>query len=350
MADQEVDAAYVTRPVSIAYLTGFHADTYERLMALVVRLDSATLIVPAIEHDRAARTAGDYGVVGWRDGEDPYTHVRDELKGDDSVAVEKDHLTLRGAEALQAMTGARGLGDVSGEIRSLRRVKNAVELEKLRRAAEITDRAYEDVVVGLRAGQSELEVAAAIATAINAHGGALAFEPSVQFGVHSADPHHHPSHRTLAAADSFVLLDFGAAFEGYNADTTRVLVPRLHDDMQSELHRVVLEAHDAAIAAVRAGVTAGEVDAAARRVIDQAGHGEHFFHRVGHGLGLEVHEDPSLDPGSALVLEAGMVATIEPGVYLPGYGGVRIEDDIVVEARGCRVLTHADRSLRVITS
>jgi Xaa-Pro aminopeptidase len=118
---------------------------------------------------------------------------------------------------------------------------------------------------------------------------------------------------------------------------------------QLEIHRLVLAAHDAAIDAVRAGVTTGAVDAAARKVIDDAGHGEHFFHRIGHGLGLEAHEDPSLDPGSDIVLEAGMVFTVEPGIYFPSWGGVRIEDDVVVEAAGCRVLTKADRSLRVVS-
>jgi Xaa-Pro aminopeptidase len=114
------------------------------------------------------------------------------------------------------------------------------------------------------------------------------------------------------------------------------------------MHQVVLDAHDAAIAAVRPGVTTGDVDAAARDVIERAGYGERFFHRVGHGLGLEGHEDPSLDPGSRTVLEPGMVFTVEPGVYIPGFGGVRIEDDVAVTADGCRLLTRADRSLRVV--
>jgi Xaa-Pro aminopeptidase/Xaa-Pro dipeptidase len=157
-----------------------------------------------------------------------------------------------------------------------------------------------------------------------------------------------PTGRKLSAGD-LVLLDFGAAFDGYKADTTRMAVVGEPGEKDAEIHRLVLEAHDAAIAAVRAGTTTGAVDAAARRVIDAAGMGDRFFHRTGHGLGLEEHEDPSLDPGSSTVLEVGMVFTIEPGVYIPGWGGVRIEDDVVVEPSGCRLLTKADRSLRVIT-
>ena len=156
-----------------------------------------------------------------------------------------------------------------------------------------------------------------------------------------------PTSRKLAAGD-FVLLDFGAAFDGYLADTTRMAVVGDPSDRHKEIHSLVLAAHDAAIAAVRAGTTAGAVDSAARQVIDAAGMGDRFFHRTGHGLGLEAHEDPSLDPGSATVLEDGMVFTIEPGVYISGWGGVRIEDDLVVERSGCRLLTSADRSLRVV--
>jgi len=347
MADQEVDATYVTRPVSIAYLAGFHAETQERLMALTVRQEGATLIVPAIERDHAVQVAGDFGVVAWRDGEDPYTLVREALAGADVIAVEKDHLTVRSAEALQAMTGVRALADVSGEVRALRRTKSPAELEKLRRAADITDKAHEDVIGRIRVGQTELEVAAMIAAAISARGGTLAFDSLVQFGAHSAFPHHHPSNRVLRTGD-LILLDFGAAYEGYHADTTRVAVAGAPSDAQSSMHELVLAAHDVAIEAVRGGVTAGSVDEAARSVFRAAEQAQHFIHRTGHGLGLEVHEDPSLDPGSAFLLEPGMVATIEPGLYVDGFGGVRIEDDVVVEARGCRLLTHSDRSLHVI--
>jgi Xaa-Pro aminopeptidase/Xaa-Pro dipeptidase len=158
-----------------------------------------------------------------------------------------------------------------------------------------------------------------------------------------------PTSRLLALGD-FVLLDFGAAFDGYKADTSRMGVVGEPSARHLEIHQLVLDAHDAGIEAVRPGLTTGDIDAAARRVIEAAGYGDRFFHRTGHGLGLEAHEEPSLDPGSQMVLEAGMVFTVEPGIYIPGWGGVRIEDDLVVEEDGCRLLTKADRSLRVIQS
>jgi len=346
MADHHADAAYITRPVSIGYLTGFHAEPFERLMALAVRPDSAALIVPALEQQKAAGQAS-AEVVSWRDGEDAYALVGEALKSCVKVGVEKEHVTLLAAEALTARTGVREMLDVGPEIRRLRRTKSETEVDKLQRAAAITDRAGEELFARLRAGQTELEVSLLLGTLIGELGGTLAFESLVQSGPNSALPHLHPTSRQLSHGD-IVLLDFGAAVDGYKADTTRMAVIGEPSARHAEIHQLVLDAHDAAIAAVRAGVTTGDVDAAARRVIDAAGYGDRFFHRTGHGLGLEAHEEPSLDPGSKTVLGTGMVFTIEPGVYIPGWGGVRIEDDILVEEGGCRVLTIADRSLRVI--
>lgn len=348
MEQNALEAAYITRPVSIAYLTGFRAEPHERLMALAVRPDRATLIVPALEQENAATNSDQATVVGWRDGEDPFELVRDALENCTRLGVEKEHLTVQAAEALASRVGARELVDAGPEIRRLRRIKSSAELEKLARAGVITDAVTEEVMLRLHAGQSELSVAVAVGAAIAAYGATLSFETLVQSGPNSALPHHQPSDRALKAGE-LVLLDFGAAFEGYRADTTRMAVVGEPNARQLEIHDLVLAAHDAAIEAVHAGATTGDVDSAARKVIEAAGLGDRFFHRIGHGLGLEAHEDPSLDPGSDTVLEAGMVFTIEPGIYIPLWGGVRIEDDVVVEATGCRLLTKADRSLRMVS-
>ncbi len=348
MAQHDLEAVYLTRPVSIAYLTGFSTDPHERLMAFVIRRDQATLIVPAIEHENAVRQqSAQADVVSWRDGEDPHALVRDALEEAGRLGVEKDHLTLLAAEGLRSRAGVRDLVDVAPEVRRLRRTKSPAEVEKLARAAAITDAVTDEVIGVLSAGMSELAVANLLGASITAHGANLSFDSSVQSGANSAVPHHRPSGRALSGGD-LLLLDFGAEFEGYHADTTRMAVVGASNARQIEIHGLVLQAHDAAVAAIHAGTTAGAVDAAARDVVVAAGLGDRFFHRTGHGLGLEIHEDPSLDPGSTAVLETGMVMTIEPGVYFPGWGGVRIEDDVVVEAKGCRVLTKADRGMRVI--
>ena len=347
MASRDLDAAYITRPVSIAYLTGVHAEPYERLMALAVKAGRATLIVPALERENAERAKPDADIDSWRDGEDPYRLVHKALHGSARLGVEKEHLTVAAAEALRERLGTHELVDVAHEIRRLRRTKSFAELEKLAQAAAITDAVTEEIVGSLHPGQTELEVAVALGGSIGAAGGTLAFETLVLSGPNSALPHGRASGRRLEAGD-LVLLDFGAAHEGYKADTTRMAVVGEPSARQREIHRLVLAAHDAAIDAVKAGTTTGAVDSAARTVIEGAGLGDQFFHRTGHGLGLETHEDPSLDPGSTTVLEVGMVFTVEPGVYIPGWGGVRIEDDVVVEEDGCRLLTGADRSLRVV--
>ncbi len=348
MANRHVNALYVTRPVSIAYLTGFEANPHERLMALAIRREGATLIVPALEEEKAKARAADADIVAWRDGENPWDLVREALGKLAEIGVEKEHLSLHAAETITTITGASELVDVGPEIRRRRLTKSEEEIEKLQRAAAITDEAGERVIAQLRAGMSEVEVGLLMASAIGDLGGRLSFPTLVQSGPNSSLPHWEPSSRKLSAGD-LVLLDFGASFGGYRADSTRMAVIGEPSAKQREIHELVLAAHDAAIAVARAGATTGDVDSAARRVIEAGGYGEQFFHRIGHGIGLEDHEDPSLDPGSKTVLEVGMTFTVEPGVYIPGWGGVRIEDDVVVvEEGGCRVLTKADRSLRVI--
>ncbi len=346
MAAEGVEAAHLTDPVSIAYLTGFRTDPHERLMALAVRASGAVLVVPGLEAD-SARTAAAAGVEvrGWRDGEDPLQAVAEALgPAPGRLAVETERLTLAAFERLTSRVAAGDVVDAGAAVRGMRLRKRPDELALMERAAVISDRVLAALAAGLRLGTSELEVAGRITTLIAAEGAEPAFESIVQFGTNSAQPHLRPTSRPLATGD-LVLLDFGAAWQGYRADITRTLIAGEPDDRQREVHRLVLEAHDRALAAVRPGLCAGEVDEAARRVIREAGHGDHFQHRVGHGLGLELHEDPSLDPGSALVLEAGMTFTVEPGLYIPGWGGVRIEDDVVVEAAAGRSLTGAGRAL-----
>jgi Xaa-Pro dipeptidase len=346
MAASGAGAACLTDPVSIAYLTGFATNPHERLMALVVRDGHAVLVVPGLEEESASAAASGVAVRAWRDGEDPWALVAAALDGAAGrLAIEKGHLSLERWERLRDLAGGAEPVDAGAEVRRQRVRKTLAEIERLERAARLTDEVTERAMAELRPGRTELEVAAAIDHLVAAAGGRLSFATIAQSGPNSAQPHMGPSGRALGAGD-LVLLDFGAAVDGYKADITRTVVIGEPDDRQREVHALVLAAHDAAVAAVRPGATVGEVDEAARAVIRDGGLGDRFIHRIGHGLGLEAHEDPSLDPGGSAVLEPGMVITIEPGVYLPGWGGVRIEDDVAVEASGGRQLTAADRALR----
>ena len=347
MAGQQLEAAYLTNPITIAYLTGFFCHPAERLLALVVRPERAVLIVPGLERLRAEATATGVEIRDWKDGEDPYALVADALGGTPSIGVEKDHITLAAVETLRDRLDVEETLDAGTVLRRLRLRKSPAEVELLQRAAQITDQAAARVFDQIRPGMTEAEVSMLLTNAMVDAGGTPSFESLVQFGSNSALPHGGGGGRRLAPGD-LVLLDFGAAWQGYCADITRMGVVGEPSEEIQRMYDAVLRGHDAAVAVVRAGITAGEVDAAARDAITEAGYGDRFVHRVGHGLGLEVREDPSLDPGSPQRLEEGMVITIEPGVYVEGLGGIRIEDDVLVELDGGRVLTQDHRRLRVI--
>ncbi|MDQ6743894.1 MAG: Xaa-Pro peptidase family protein [Candidatus Dormibacteraeota bacterium] len=346
MESRAVSAVFISNPVSVAYLTGFSTEPHERLLALLLSRSRSVLVVPGLEEESASAAARGVTVRAWRDGTDPWAEVAAVLgaSGSGGLAVEKGDLRLEAWERLQAISGAGAPVDVGRQIRAMRARKRPDELARLKEAGRITDAMAERAIGAVRPGLRELELATEIALAVAEAGAQLSFETLVQSGPNSALPHLRPSVREFQPGE-LLLIDCGGAWEGYKADITRTIAVGGADRRQREVHDTVLHAHDAAVAAVRAGVRAGDVDRAAREVIEAAGYGEHFIHRTGHGLGLEAHEDPSLDPGSEVVLESGMVVTIEPGVYLPGWGGVRIEDDVVVEERGCRLLTNSWRGL-----
>ena len=344
---QGLPAAWISDPVSIAYLTGFRTDPHERLMGLALGRGGPVLVVPDLERESAEAATHGVEVVGWRDGEDPYRLAVGALGSVERLAAEKSHLTLAVAERLQAATGCREVVDAGELLRSLRASKRPDEVEKLARAAQITDAVAQRLVASLRPGETELEVATRLNNMLFEAGATLSFESIVQSGPNSAQPHLRPTARRLERGD-LVLLDFGGAVDGYRADLTRTVAIGEPDPRLREIHQLVVAANRAAVAAVRAGVTTGEIDEAARRVIRDGGHGDHFIHRVGHGIGLDAHEDPSLDPGSERPLEPGMAITIEPGVYIPGLVGVRIEDDVIVEVDGGRELTSSPRELQVV--
>lgn len=343
MAGAGVEATCVSDPLSIGYLTGFFANPHERVMALAVRRDGATLVLPTLERDNAVARAAGVSVVSYQDGDDALGLLREVLGRPATIAVERDHLSLARAEAI----GAIDSFDAGEVLLRLRAVKSSTELDLLQVAATRTDEVTERVLAELRPGMTEREVASRLDVLIREAGCAPAFGSIVQAGPNSAMPHLGPGERRLQAGD-LVLLDFGCRYARYNGDTTRMAVIGKPDARIREVYAAVLGAHDAGIAAIRAGALTGAVDAAARRVLAEAGLGEYFIHRLGHGLGLDAHEAPNLTPGATDILEEGNVVTVEPGVYIPGWGGIRIEDDVVVERDGARLLTNADRALKVI--
>jgi Xaa-Pro aminopeptidase len=234
------------------------------------------------------------------------------------------------------------------EVERLRREKDPEERAALAAAQAIADQAFEVLVGKLIEGVTERQVALDLDVSLRALGAdAVAFDTIVAFGENSAEPHHHPTDRALSTGD-LVKVDFGCVVHGYHSDMTRTLAFGEPSGRLREVYELVREAQQAGVHAVRAGATCGEVDRATRDPIREAGYGEQYRHSVGHGVGLEIHEQPWLRQGSADVLPAGTVVTVEPGVYVEGEGGVRIEDMVEVTADGGRVLPRTPKELIVL--
>ncbi len=252
------------------------------------------------------------------------------------LGFESNVVTVDGFDALvgelEEHQGSTELVRAAGTVEALREVKDAGEVALLRLACEAADAALADLVErgGLRPGRTEKEVARELESLMLDHGAdAISFETIVAAGPNSAIPHHRPTDAALAAGD-FVKIDFGALVAGYHSDMTRTFVLGSAADWQREIYQLVADAQRAGREALRAGADLREVDAAARQLIADAGYAENFGHGLGHGVGLQIHEAPGIGATSAGTLLAGSVVTVEPGVYLPGRGGVRIEDTLVV--------------------
>jgi Xaa-Pro aminopeptidase len=255
-----------------------------------------------------------------------------------------DHLALAQAAPCVALVG------LSGGVEDLRQIKDESEISAIREAIGFAERAFEMLRAGLREGETEKDTADALEGYLRRCGATGAsFPPIVAVGVNSARPHARPTTTTRIGEDDFVLIDWGATGRPYKSDLTRVLVTGKVTPKFEAIYRTVLRALEHGIAAIRPGVKAHDVDALARSVIEDAGFGRFFDHGLGHGLGMDIHEAPRVRKGSNVVLEPGMVFTVEPGIYLPDWGGIRIEDDVLVTPDGCEVLSRVPRSLESVS-
>jgi Xaa-Pro aminopeptidase len=327
----------VTNSVNVRYLTGFDSSNAALLVSgdrLVVATDGR-YVEAARSLDGIEVHAADRDVLAWLGGR------LGEL-ADGPVAFEADTVTVAGHQALSA-NGTRLL-PASGVVLGLRSVKDEWELEAIRRAGRITTAAYERLAQEPFVGRTEAAVAWSLEQALRDEGAdALAFPVIVASGPNSALPHHHPGEREIGSGET-VIVDAGALVDGYCADCTRTFATGPLPDELRQAYALCRSAQERALEAVRAGVTARDLDAIARTEIEESGLAP-VVHGLGHGVGLEVHELPVLRPTSTDVLAAGNVVTVEPGVYLAGKGGVRIEDLVVVGAEGPEVLTTFTKDL-----
>lgn len=342
-----LDAVVITHPTNRRYLTGFEGDDIppnESAGHVVIGRDRAVLVTSPLEAQRAQEQAAGFEI---------FDRVRPLARADAAVLKElgasrvgfeadaivyQDYVTLR-----DELDDGVELIPVGEMINDLRAVKTPDEIAIIERAVHITDEAFETVIAGIREGDSERAIALRLDTAMRELGaGGPAFPTIVASGPNAARPHHEPSDRTIAAGEPIVI-DMGAAVDGYCADLTRTVWVGEPDETIRAIYPVVRRALDEAERELRPGMSGREGDGIAREVIAGAGYGEFFPHSLGHGLGVRVHESPSLSPRADQPLIPGHVITIEPGIYLPGKGGVRIEDVAVVEEDGIRILTRAPK-------
>jgi Xaa-Pro aminopeptidase len=340
-----VDALLVTDPVNVRYLTGFTGSN----AALLVHADgdgASRFCTDGRYRTQAAAEVPDLETVIDRASALELAKQAPTL-GVERLGFESDAVTVDAYDALAEAAGGVRMHRVPGLVQRLRAVKDAVEVEALRRACAVGDAALADLLEagGLRPGRTEREVALDLEDRMRRHGAAgPAFETILAAGANSAVPHHRPTAAELRRGD-LVKLDFGALVDGYHSDMTRTVVLGRPADWQRELHALVTEAQAAGRAALAPGAEVTAVDAAARGVVERAGRGEEFVHGLGHGVGLQIHEAPYVGKTGTGTLSAGMVVTVEPGVYLAGRGGVRIEDTLVVRDDGPELLTHTTREL-----
>lgn len=328
------------------YLTGFRGST----SGVVVSADEAWFLCDFRYYEQAAAQVSDYEVDRVTGSLSARTGERLKTLGAIHAAFEPVYMTVAQAEAIQKTFGAP-LEPDNELVATMRQVKSPREIQKVRDALKLAEGVLGDLTGTLSAGISERELAAHIEYELKKRGASGAsFDTIVLFGSRTSLPHGEPGDARLQHGD-VVLLDFGCRLDGYCSDLTRTYAfSTIPDTWFTKIYEIVLAAQRRALEAARPGITARELDAAARTILTEGGFGEYFGHGLGHGVGIEIHELPRLGTESDTILESGMVVTVEPGIYLPGRGGVRIEDVIAITDEGCEVLSSAPKELKVLSS
>jgi len=345
----DLAALLVTPSADLVYLAGYDPPPLERLTCLVVRPSGdPVLLVPALERPRGLESpvGARVDVATWNDGDDPYEALGPLIPQEGRLGATDQMWAVHLLGAQRARPGAEFVS-ASAVLSKLRAVKDPSELELLSRAARGADEAFRKLADTRLEGLREEEVAVLLASLLREVGHEEVSFTIVGSGPNGASPHHEPGGRAIRAGDPIVL-DFGGKVGRYCSDISRTVCVGEPPRGFEEVYDVVREAQEAAFRAVAPGATGREIDSMARDVIAQAGYGQRFIHRTGHGIGLEAHESPYISPENDEPLEAGMCFSIEPGVYLEGRFGVRIEDIVTVTETGANRLNRADRDLRTI--
>ena len=350
MRAQGVDVALLSLGLDMPYLTGYNAMPLERLTMLVLPANGdAVMVIPRLEAPRVKPMPNVFSLHPWNETDDPVAITAELVRSvapSSRVIAVGDQMWARFLVDLMPLlpnTQYRRSVDVIG---SLRMRKDSAEIEALRAAGSAVDKIAGDLQAGRIAlvGRTEAQVSADLSARIIAQGHDVVNFAIVAAGENAASPHHHPGSRVIQP-NEIVLCDFGGTMNGYCSDITRCVYTGEPSSEVAEAYAVLFEAEAAAVRAATVGTPCEEVDAVARRVITAAGFGEYFIHRTGHGIGLDAHEDPYIVSGNSLALEAGHAFSIEPGIYMPGKWGMRLEDIVVATVDGPDSMNHADHHL-----
>lgn len=343
LEEEQLDAVLVSNPYNVRYLSRFSGDTaylYISRKRKVLMTDS--------RYTTWAKSEADGFEIYQISREMPYGKKVRELLEEENLRVigfENKHMIYSDVMRFKKESPQAVWKELDNRLDSLRQIKDAQELSKIRQAEAIGDVAFEHIIRELNVGMTEQEAAWEIESAMRKAGAdGLSFDTIAVFGERTAMPHAVPGKRKLMCGD-FVVMDFGCIYEGYCSDMTRTVVMGQADMQQKKIYNIVLKAQLRALSYIRSGIAACDVDEAARKIIRDAGYGEYFGHGLGHSVGLYIHESPALSPADTTVLRENMTQTVEPGIYIPDFGGVRIEDLVVVKQNGCENLTHSVKEL-----
>lgn len=343
LQQEGLDAILAADPYNIRYLSGFRGGS-----GYLFLTKERSVLLTDSRYTTQAREETEGCEILEVSGQRPYETCLKELCEQENVSLlgfEDTFMTYFQVEKLRKEIGVQKWQALGEKLNQLRIIKSSKELECIRRAEAIGDEAFSYILGELRPGMTEIEAALLLEGAMRKKGAeGLSFDTIVASGLHSAMPHAIPDEKQIEAGD-FVTMDFGCIYQGYCSDMTRTVVMGKASQKQRELYQVVLEAQEKALELICAGRTGREVDEVARGHIAAAGYGAYFGHGLGHSLGLFIHEEPRLSPREERVLEPGMVMTVEPGIYIPGFGGVRIEDLVEIKEAGCENYTHSEKRL-----
>jgi Xaa-Pro aminopeptidase len=345
LSEKGLDAALISNMDNVRWATGFTGSS-----GLIVLNQSDGVFITDSRYDQQAREqVPDLDVYIYANPQTMAQAAKQHAEqfGIDSLAFESEHVSFASFKNFEKEFNGIALEPIEGLAGPLRMVKTSEEITKMRAACALADACYTHVLRMIQVGVTEYDIALDIEFYFRRNGAELAFSPIVVSGERSARPHGNPSEKKLEKGD-FVTMDFGAKLDGYCSDLTRTVVVGEATDRHKDVYEAVLAAQMAAIEGIKPGMQTKDVDAIARELLAEKDLAQFFGHGLGHGLGSVVHDVGRMGPSATDVVEKGQVWTMEPGVYIPGFGGVRIEDDVVVTETGCEVLTHSPKHLQVV--